>query len=201
MREISGECLVRDYFGRVRGYVRLRVSESDCEDIVAEVFLRAIERRGQLRSSDPGPWLLSVARSRVAEYHRRRRVASDFGELSRAGHSADETRRGRTASDSHGGAARREGTDMLRAAPASRTQTTPLEEVERKEFPSLLRRKMVVLSETERDVIALKFTEGLGNGEIAALLGVTANRLGVMLHRALARLRAAMLEEAADGFP
>ena len=193
MREISGECLVRDYFGRVHGYVRLRVSESDCEDVVAEVFLRALERRGQLRSPDPGPWLLSVARSRVAEYHRRRRVAS--------GHSAEETRRGRTASASHSEAARREGTDMVKSAPALRTQATPLEELERKEFLSLLRRKMVVLSETERDVIALKFTEGLANGEIAALLGVTANRLGVMLHRALGRLRAAMLEEAGDGVP
>jgi len=193
VRAISGECLVRDYFGRVHGYVRLRVSESDCEDVVAEVFLRAIERRGQLRSSDPGPWLLSVARSRVAEYHRRRRVAS--------GRSAEETRRGRTASDSHSEAARPEGTDMVRAAPASLRQSTPLDEVERKEFLSILRRKMVVLSETERDVIALKFTEGLGNGEIAALLGVTANRLGGMLYRALGRLRAAMLEEAADGFP
>ncbi|MHC4506330.1 MAG: RNA polymerase sigma factor [Planctomycetota bacterium] len=193
MRAISGECLVRDYFGRVHGYVRLRVSESDCEDVVAEVFLRALERRGQLRSADPGPWLLTVARSRVAEYHRRRRVAS--------GRPAEETRRGRTASDSHSEAERREGTDMVRAAPASRTQPTPLEEVERKEFLSLLRQKMVVLSETERDVIALKFTEGLGNGEIAALLGVTANRLGVMLHRALGRLRAAMLEEAGDGVP
>ena len=201
MRAISGECLVRDYFGRVHGYVRLRVSESDCEDVVAEVFLRALERRGQLRSSDPGPWLLRVARSRVAEYHRRRRVASDFGELSRAGRSAEENRHGRTASDSHSEAAPREGTDMVRAAPASLTQSTPLEELERKEFLSLLRRKMVVLSETERDVIALKFTEGLGNGEIAALLGVTANRLGVMLHRALGRLRAAMLEEAGNGVP
>ena len=90
---------------------------------------------------------------------------------------------------------------MVKSAPALRAQSTPLEEVERKEFLSLLRRKMVVLSETERDVIALKFTEGLGNGEIAALLGVTANRLGVMLHRALGRLRAAMQEEAGDGVP
>jgi RNA polymerase sigma-70 factor (ECF subfamily) len=193
VREISGECLVRDYFGRVHGYVRLRVSESDCEDVVAEVFLRAIERRGQLRSADPGPWLLSVARSRVAEYHRRRRMAS--------GRSAEDTRRGRTALDSHGEGARREGTDMAKAAPTSLTQTTPLEELEKKEFLSLLRRKMVVLSEAERDVIALKFTEGLGNGEIAALLGVTANRLGVMLHSALGRFRAAMLEEAGDGVP
>ena len=165
VRGTSGECLVREHFGRVWGYVRLRVAAADREDVVAEVFLRALERRGQLRSRDPGGWLLSIARSRVADYHRRRRD------------------------------------DMARHVPGSRTQATPLEELERKEFLALLRRKMTVLSETERDVVALKFTEGLSNGEIAGLLGVTANHLGVMLHRALGRLKGAMLKEVGDGIP
>jgi len=167
----SGEFFVREYYDRVRGYVRLRVPDSDCEDVVAEVFLRAIERKGQLRSDDPGPWLFRIARSRVAEYHR-----------DRAAREAREKR-------------------MTREAPDRREQATPLEELERAEFRELFRRKMVVLSESERDLIALKFTDGLTNGRIAETLGVTAGHLGVMLHRALSRLRREMMEEAANGIP
>ena len=162
---ISGESLVREHFNRVRGYVRIRVPDSDSEDVVADVFLRALERRGELRSADPGPWILSLARSRVADYFRKRRAR------------------------------------MKLDAGAARAQPTPLEELEQAEFLALMRRKMAVLSETERDVIALKFTEGLSNVEIAGALGVTPNHLGVMLHRALSRLRQAMIEEVGDGIP
>jgi DNA-directed RNA polymerase specialized sigma24 family protein len=44
-------------------------------------------------------------------------------------------------------------------------------------------------------VIAFKFTDGLSNTEIAQVLGITPNHLGVVLHRALQKLRSAMLEE------
>ncbi len=168
MDTVSGESLVREYFGRVRGYVRLRVPDSDLDDVVADVFVRALERARQLRSQDPGPWIFRIARSRVVEYYRRREARMEP--------KASEARE-------------------------SKPSRTPLEELERKEFRELLVRKMVVLSEAERDVIALKFTRGLANTEIAALTGVTANSLGVMLHRALSRLREAMLEETGHGIP
>ncbi len=171
MSKVSDETLVREYYDRVRGYVRLRVPDSDCEDVTAEIFLRALERKGQLRSDDPGPWLFRIARSRVAGYYR-----------VRAAREAREEK-------------------AMREARAERKQATPLEELERAEFRELFRRKMVVLSEAERDLIALKFTDGLNNVRIAETLGVTANHLGVMLHRALSRLRKAMLEETANGIP
>lgn len=75
---------------------------------------------------------------------------------------------------------------------------TPLEELERAEFMELLHRKMQELTEPERDVIAFKFTDGLANSDIAALVGVTPGHLGVLLHRALGKLRGLMLKEVAD---
>jgi RNA polymerase sigma-70 factor (ECF subfamily) len=168
---VSGEALVREFYDRVRRYVCLRVPDGDGDDVVAEVFLRALARRGQLRGDDPGPWLFRITRSRVAEYHE-----------ARAARAAREER-------------------MQRESRSATAPATPLEALEQAEFRARFRRRLAVLSEVERDLIALKFTDGLTNGQIALALGVTANHLGVMLHRALARLRSAMLEEATHGVP
>lgn len=54
---------------RVYGYVRRYCAEADCDDIVAEVFLVAWRRFGEL-SADPLPWLLTVARKTLANYWR-----------------------------------------------------------------------------------------------------------------------------------
>jgi RNA polymerase sigma-70 factor (ECF subfamily) len=164
---VNPDALVGEFYGRVQGYVRMRVPEGDCEDVVGEIFLRALERRDAVRG-DALAWLFAVARSRVAQYYRDREA-----QVSAAARSAD------------------------RPAPAP--GLAGLERLERAEFCALLRAKMdQVLSETERDVIALKFTDGLGNAEIARILEVTPSHLGVILHRALGRLRQAMVEEVAN---
>ena len=82
------------------------------------------------------------------------------------------------------------------------SQKSPLERLSHAEFRKLLRAKMdVLLSGLERDAIAFKFTDGLSNVQIAEVLGITPNRLGVVLHRALRRVREAMLEEVPDVVP
>ena len=162
-----GEQLVNEFYGRVQAYVRLRVPERDSEDLIADTFLRAIERREQLKGS-AAPWLLAIARSRVAGYYRARgsMMQAETEHRARAGHRTPEP--------------------------------TPLERLTREEFHARLHAKMALLSDSERDVIAFKFTEGLTNAQIAGALGIPANRLGVMLHRALARLREAMLADERD---
>ena len=157
-----------EFYGRVQGYVRMRVPEGDCEDVVGEIFLRALERQGEVRG-DALPWLFAVARSRVAQYYRDREAQVTAAAKSEA---------------------------PREDRPAGAPGLAALERLERAEFCVLLRSKMnQVLSETERDVIAFKFTDGLGNAEIARILEVTPNHLGVILHRALGRLRQAMVEE------
>jgi RNA polymerase sigma-70 factor (ECF subfamily) len=169
---LDGEALVSEFYERVAGYVRMRVPERDCEDVTGDVFLRAIERLGELRG-DAAPWLFSVARSRVADYYRRREVEMK---------AAEERRRSEEV--------------------AGRRELSPLERLDGAEFRELLRLKMnQLLSEMERDAIAFKFTDGLSNVQISEVLGVTPNRLGVVLHRALRRLRDAMLEEVQNVVP
>ena len=50
------------------------------------------------------------------------------------------------------------------------------------------------LEARERELIALKFFAGLGNGEIARVLGISESNAGTKLHRAVTKLR-----EACDG--
>jgi len=52
---------VEEHYDQVRCYVRMRVPARDCDDVVSDVFLRAIERGAQRRSRDAGPWLFSIA--------------------------------------------------------------------------------------------------------------------------------------------
>jgi RNA polymerase sigma-70 factor, ECF subfamily len=171
---LDGEQLVGEFFDRVSGYVRMRIPGKDCEDVVGDIFLKAIERRDQVRG-DVAAWLFSVARTRVADYYRRREAEMKATAERKV---REESRAAGTAGNS------------------------PLERLSHAEFRKLLRVKMnQLLSEPERDAIAFKFTDGLSNVQIAEILGITPNRLGVLLHRALRRLRGAMLEEVPDVIP
>ncbi len=50
-------------------------------------------------------------------------------------------------------------------------------------------RAMDKLTEKERRIVELKYFSGVGNKEIAELLGITANNVGVVLHGALKKMR------------
>jgi len=165
----AGEEFFRDHFDRLYAYVQMRVGVRECEDLVGDILLRAIEKLEQLKG-DPAAWLFAIARSRIADHFRR-----GF-QLKGAGMNA---------------VTMQQETLEQRPAPAARV---PLEELEAAEFRALLQRKLALLSELERDVIAFKFTDGLSNTQIAQVLNLTPNNLGVILHRALKRLRDAMLD-------
>ena len=167
MNDLAAQ-LIEQYFDRIHAYVRLRVPEQDCEDMVGEIFLRAMERREQVRG-ETGAWLFAIARSRIADYYRNKR------ELAMP---LDTTER-----------------DGAPSTPATPPTLEPLKRLERAEFNERLMRQVNGLSELERDVITLKFTDGLNNIEIAEMLKITPNHLGVVLHRALSQLRGAMLKE------
>jgi RNA polymerase sigma-70 factor, ECF subfamily len=59
-----------------------------------------------------------------------------------------------------------------------------------------VRSALAGLSGRDRDLIALKFHAGLGNAEIARVLGTSETNAGTMLHRAIERLRKACHETA-----
>jgi RNA polymerase sigma-70 factor, ECF subfamily len=59
----------------------------------------------------------------------------------------------------------------------------------------VVRAAMTRLDGKERDLIALKFSGGLSNAEIARVLGMSETNAGTRLHRALTKLRKACHEE------
>ena len=63
------------------------------------------------------------------------------------------------------------------------------EEVTRRELRHRLRAALARLSPRAADIVALRFFEGYGNVEIAAMLGTSASSIAVTLHRARRRLR------------
>jgi RNA polymerase sigma factor (sigma-70 family) len=60
----------------------------------------------------------------------------------------------------------------------------------------VVRAAMSALDGKERDLIALKFSGGLSNAEIARVLGMSETNAGTRLHRALTKLRKACNEAA-----
>ena len=64
-------------------------------------------------------------------------------------------------------------------------------EAEAAERRATVRAALAGLDPRDRELIALKFHAGLGNAEIGAVLGVSANNAGTRVHRALTRLREA----------
>jgi RNA polymerase sigma factor (sigma-70 family) len=64
-------------------------------------------------------------------------------------------------------------------------------EVEAAERRATIRAALAALEPHDRELIALKFHAGLGNAEIAAVLGISASNAGTRVHRALTRLREA----------
>jgi RNA polymerase sigma factor (sigma-70 family) len=60
---------------------------------------------------------------------------------------------------------------------------------------SVLREALAGLSARERELVALKYFAGLGNAEIAAVVGISESNAGTRLHRVIEKLREACDED------
>jgi RNA polymerase sigma factor (sigma-70 family) len=72
--------------------------------------------------------------------------------------------------------------------PAWALATAEDEDAERR---ATVRQALAGLDARDRELIALKFHAGLGNAEIASVIGVSPTNAGTRIHRALTRLREA----------
>lgn len=77
--------------------------------------------------------------------------------------------------------------DWLRSQPSS--EPDPEEAASRQETSDQLLDALAQLTDRERDLLALKFAAGLTNRQIAALTGLNASHVGVIVYRAVQRLR------------
>jgi len=159
-------CEVYDrYYARVYNYVRYRVSDPEqCNDLVATILSRAFEHIGTYRP-DRGPFVVWLLA--IA-----RNAVNDWLR-----------RRGRAV------------WQPLDTAPElAAPQPTPEEALLRRERHIALIDAISRLDERARDLLALKFAAGLTNRRIAELTGLTESNVGVIVFRAVRKLRRTLEE-------
>jgi len=149
------------YFPRVYNYVRYRVQDAEAaDDITSQVFEHALVNIRRYRS-ERAP--LAVWLFAIA-----RNAVNDYLR-------AQWRRRWLSL-------------DALRDWPSSDPQ--PEEIADHNETRSRLLLAVAHLTERERDILGLKFGAGLTNRNIGELVGLSESNVGVILYRAVRRLRA-----------
>lgn len=71
----------------------------------------------------------------------------------------------------------------------------PVDDLIARELREKLRRAVAKLSAEKQRLLALKFSEGLSNAEIGAVLGKSEGAVKLLLHRTIKRLRQELLPE------
>lgn len=167
--------IVAEYRGPIHRYVtRLVRDASEADDITQETFLRAYRRRASLQDQAKlSPWLYRIATNICTDRFRQTSFRPATQPLADATAAA-------------GG-----------AEPADDTTPRLDHLVEQKEMSACVQGYLEALSDSYRAVILLHDVEGLSNPEIAEMLGCSLATVKIRLHRARARLKAA-LDRACD---
>ncbi|HEX2619900.1 MAG TPA: sigma-70 family RNA polymerase sigma factor [Phototrophicaceae bacterium] len=154
------------YFAQVYNYLRYRVQDArTADDLTAQVFERVVQYRHRYQ---PERAAFNTWLFAIA-----RHVVSDH-------YRAQKRRRWMPF-------------DLLRHHPTDAPE--PEKTVIRNESNTHLLQAVARLGDREREVIALRFGAGLTNRQIATMTGLTENNIGVILHRALRRLRVQLESE------
>jgi RNA polymerase sigma-70 factor (ECF subfamily) len=159
------------YAADVHGYVAGRLDRAAAEDVTAEAFCVAFDRRHRFEPERGAlrPWLFGIATNLVARH--RRREARYYAALARAG--------SEPAVDSHEGR-------VVTAVAAQRLQPR-------------LAQALAALSPGERDVLLLVALGQLSHPEVAEALGISYGTVGSRLSRARAKVHGAFNQEDLDG--
>lgn len=154
--------LFRDYHKTIfRVAYRITGSMSDAEDVLQTIFLRLVPTRPQQDlSPNPEAYLRRAAVNAALDLLRKRARA---------------------------GAVPLELVDFRHSAKLS--VASPEEDFEDAELRELLRHAVAKLEGRAAEAFALRYFEGLDNGQIAQVLGMSQMVVAVTLHRARTRLR------------
>jgi RNA polymerase sigma factor (sigma-70 family) len=137
---------------------RLAGELSVAEDIVQDAFMKLHAEFKEVR--EPRKWLYRTVHNRALNHRRQARKIVPL----------------HPQSDTEGGQNSGEATDP---------QLLPDEEISRWEGIGLVRLSLEALDKRSRELIRLKFNEGLSYKEISARTGLTAGHVGYLLHHAL----------------
>lgn len=155
------EELFREHHETVyRAAYRITGSSSDAEDVLQSVFLRLLRREEEIEVERRGAagYLYRAAVNAAYDLLRRRRR---WGAV--ALESVEETLE-----------------DAAEPGPERHRRG--------REMTDHLRRSLAALNPRHAEIFALRYFEGLGNKEIAALLGISQTTIAVTLHRVRGRL-------------
>ena len=152
----------RDYLPKVLNFIRLRVpDEGVAEDLTAAAFEQAFRKIGQLRNDDAfAGWLFRIARNEIGQYYRRRRPRMQEGQGSLD--------------------------DLLDLPDRSES---PFEAAARREQLAGVLEAIAGLTPREQEIIALRFVGGLTNHEIGQAMNLSDSNAGVILFRAIRKVR------------
>ena len=177
--------LYESHVDRVHRFVAYRVGDQMlAADLTQDIFvnaLRALPRLG--RASRFEPWLMRIARNRVANHwrtvsRRPRQVAIEYENGDEGG---DRTEVGAS-----------EGVDSQVASQGEHSGHDPLERVEQRVDYAAFQTLIGSLSEAKQDVLALRFGSGCTVKQTAAVLGRSEVAVKKLQARALAELREAL---------
>ena len=159
--ELLFDHLYENYEPTVERWVRrLAGPSADVEDLIHDIFVVALRRRGEFRGdAKVSTWLFRITQFVVRKRRFRRKLRQCLDMLHR----------------SH---------EMAVAPPSP----TPLEVVERRQQCARLYAALDCLPEKYRTAIILCDIEGVGAEEASRLLGLTANAVWVRVHRGRAML-------------
>lgn len=153
-------------------YIRALVaSPHDAEDLTQETFRKAALHWPKIRSGDVRAWLFTTARNEMLQHYRRR------GSEKRCMTEFQALLIGRKSPDHKPG--------------------TPAES-EVKQMHTAAQAAIDALEPLEREAIRMKFVAAQSNTEIAAALKITPNHLGVLLFRALKKVRQKLEDQGHD---
>ena len=155
------ESLFREHHGAVyRAAYRITGSAMDAEDVLQTVFTRLLRREEQPDLSESaGSYLHRAAVNAALDLLRRRKRARRV-DLDEVGEELEDT--------SDPGPERAQGNRELKVR---------------------LREAMSRLSPRQAEIFSLRYVEGIGNLEIARMLGASQTSIAVLLHRARHRLQ------------
>jgi RNA polymerase sigma-70 factor (ECF subfamily) len=138
---------------------RLLSDEELVKDIAQEVFLRFEQNRHKI--SHPRSWTYKTARNLVIDYYRHR------------SHAAHPVVIG----------------EKVQLLPANKVNFNPALLAEKKESITIMLERLNNLSQRHREVLRLKFQEGLKYSEIAEIIEEPITTVSWLLHDSLNRLR------------
>jgi RNA polymerase sigma-70 factor (ECF subfamily) len=151
--------LYERYARMVHGVLLARVPADDVDDLVQDVFMKALRRLSTLRESERfGAWLAAIARNLANDYYRRSVPEDQLADDTPANEAEYRAKCGISGGDREGQAA------------------AVLDAVKR-------------LPDAYRETLILRLVEGMTGPEIAARTGMTHGSVRVNLHRGMEQLR------------